>query len=265
MPVEKTTHVAIHLSENESTYCGRYNISREDLIKQCEQVNWEIRRLNYDFNSVKQWLQQYRINYILEYTNSYSKRFYEVDEKTNKAKKPLHLPLNKSNITYALDLSNGDISLAASYFGVSVEIFKERADNYEILSNHNIYKIEYLESVYQVYDLEVEQYHNFIAGELCVHNCSEPNLQQIPSHNKEIRMMFRGGVKYNDIEANEDDSFIVPYTDEVETDTGWKYMKDVLLTDKIKLEDNFCSILEIIKINEQGDYKLVLAENGYGA
>ena len=67
MPVEKTTHVAIHLSENESTYCGRYNISREDLIKQCEQVNWEIRRLNYDFNSVKQWLQQYRINYILEY------------------------------------------------------------------------------------------------------------------------------------------------------------------------------------------------------
>ena len=95
-------------------------------------------------------------------------------------------------------------------------------------------------------------------------SCSEPNLQQIPSHNKEIRMMFRATTRYNNIESD-DNTFIVPYTDEVETNNGWKYMKDVLLTDKIKLEDIFCSILEITKINEQGDYKLVLAENGYGA
>ena len=88
-------------------------------------------------------------------------------------------------------------------------------------------------------------------------SCSEPNLQQIPSHNKEIRMMFRATTRYNNIES-EDNTFIVPYTDEVETDNGWKYMKDVLLTDRIKLEGEFCSILGITKINEQGDYKLVL-------
>lgn len=42
-----------------------------------------------------------------------------------------------------------------------------------------------------VYDIEVKGYHNFIANDLCVHNSSDsPNLQNIPSKNKEIRKMF---------------------------------------------------------------------------
>lgn len=40
-----------------------------------------------------------------------------------------------------------------------------------------------------VYDLEVEDTHCYIAGEICVHNC-DPNLQNIPSHNREIRTMY---------------------------------------------------------------------------
>ena len=31
-----------------------------------------------------------------------------------------------------------------------------------------------------VWDLEVEEFHNFIADEICVHNCKNPNMQQIP-------------------------------------------------------------------------------------
>lgn len=92
------------------------------------------------------------------------------------------------------------------------------------------------------------------------YSCSNPNLQQIPSHNKEIRMMFRASVKYNEIES-EDNTFIVPPTDKVQTNNGWKYLKDVDKSEKIKLEDIFCSILELTKISERGDYKLVLAVN----
>lgn len=45
---------------------------------------------------------------------------------------------------------------------------------------------------HDVYDIEVEGYHNFIAGEICVHNSSNnPNLQNIPSHAVDIRHMFR--------------------------------------------------------------------------
>jgi DNA polymerase I-like protein with 3'-5' exonuclease and polymerase domains len=42
----------------------------------------------------------------------------------------------------------------------------------------------------EVYDLEIEDTHNFIAEELCVHNCSGPNLQQVPRE-AEFRQLFR--------------------------------------------------------------------------
>lgn len=45
---------------------------------------------------------------------------------------------------------------------------------------------------YDVYDIEVEDVHNFIANEICVHNSSsDPNVQQIPSHALDIRHQFR--------------------------------------------------------------------------
>lgn len=34
--------------------------------------------------------------------------------------------------------------------------------------------------IHHVYDIEVEDHHNFIANEICVHNCSRPNAQQYP-------------------------------------------------------------------------------------
>lgn len=45
---------------------------------------------------------------------------------------------------------------------------------------------------YDVYDIEVQDCHNFIANKICVHNSSEsPNLQNIPSKAHDIRHMFR--------------------------------------------------------------------------
>lgn len=53
--------------------------------------------------------------------------------------------------------------------------------------------------VKHVYDLEVEELHNFIASGICVHNCSSPNLQQLPkAHGDEdnyaIRKLFIGSI-----------------------------------------------------------------------
>lgn len=47
-------------------------------------------------------------------------------------------------------------------------------------NNHEILRVEYLEESVDVYDLQVEDIHCFIAGEICVHNCARPNLQQTP-------------------------------------------------------------------------------------
>lgn len=57
-------------------------------------------------------------------------------------------------------------------------------------TDYKITKVEPLNEEDDVYDLEIEEAHNFIAGEICVHNCSDPNLQQQPSRD-EFASMWR--------------------------------------------------------------------------
>jgi len=57
--------------------------------------------------------------------------------------------------------------------------------------NHRITEIEGLSEPVEVYDMEVEGTHNFIANELCVHNsCRNPNIQTIPKRN-DLAKAFR--------------------------------------------------------------------------
>lgn len=59
--------------------------------------------------------------------------------------------------------------------------------------NHEILSIEELPETVDVYDLEIEETHNFIASEICVHNSAKnPNLQNLPSKSKwkKIRNCF---------------------------------------------------------------------------
>lgn len=243
-----TVHTAAHLVSklpSNNNYCGRYNYSCEELIDMAEKVNWELTKIPHDLASVWQWFQSYRINYIEKYTESYSKRAYTHRE-DGKYSKNLHLPLSKTNLTYALDLADGDTSLAASYFGVTQDEFEVACHKFELLSNHNVYKIEWLDEPLTVYDLEVEEYHNFIANELCVHNCSDPNLQNIPSHNKDIRMMFTAGSKLSKTRINEN-HFLVTQYDEVETTQGWVKSSDLQIGDIVTDGNDYAQISNIVK------------------
>lgn len=58
-------------------------------------------------------------------------------------------------------------------------------------NNHAITKVEVLEDSVDVYDLEIEGTHNFIANEICVHNSSKPvNLMNQPREKNMIRKAF---------------------------------------------------------------------------
>ena len=60
--------------------------------------------------------------------------------------------------------------------------------------NHVITRVEWLDQEVDVYDIEVEDYHNFIANEICVHNSSEgdTNIQNWPKRkHKRIRSLIR--------------------------------------------------------------------------
>ena len=89
---------------------------------------------------------------------------------------------------------------------------------------------------------------------------SEPlNFQNIPSHNKEIRMLFKAKTDERILEF--DDNFIdIPYTDEVETVVGWKKVKELAVGDKLIVDDDGQSTDEIIVKIERIDalYRIYL-------
>lgn len=59
-------------------------------------------------------------------------------------------------------------------------------------NNHQVTRIERLDGEHDVYDIEVEGCHNFIAGGICVHNSSDrPNFQNIPIRDKLIGKLIR--------------------------------------------------------------------------
>ena len=145
------------------------------------------------------------------------------------------LPMNRENLKYALELAQYNVKEAASYFGQNSYKFVNKCNQYQLLENHNVYKIEYLEGYYDVYDLEIENAHCFIANELCVHNSSNPNLQNIPSHNTDIRPMFVAS-KYVDIESKGNIlQFLIQ--DEVQTLQGWKNVEELQPGDIIMCDD----------------------------
>lgn len=60
---------------------------------------------------------------------------------------------------------------------------------------------------------------------------SDPNLQNIPSHNKEIRQLFRGTIEEEDIDIT--DSFRTHQYHKLETVEGIKFVKDLTTSDQV--------------------------------
>lgn len=57
-------------------------------------------------------------------------------------------------------------------------------------NNHVITKIEHLNISVSVYDITVPKTNCFIANGICVHNCQNPNLQQVP-RTKDVRAIYK--------------------------------------------------------------------------
>ena len=62
------------------------------------------------------------------------------------------------------------------------------------------------------------------------------NIQNIPSHNPEIRMLFKAKVSAKLIEAEDNEPFVVPEITEVETTNGYKYCRDLTEGDLILVD-----------------------------
>ncbi len=79
--------------------------------------------------------------------------------------------------------------VAAERLGVGTRRLKAVCQERGLAYNHAVTSVRKV-GKRRVFDLEVEGEHNFIANEICVHNCSKPNIQQIP-HDENYRHCFR--------------------------------------------------------------------------
>lgn len=241
--VESKTHVNIKCKDSIDfglSYGGSENLTKEELIEICENHNWRLSKVPYDYSTFKGWLRRYKINYIKGFTDCYTKRRDSIDGNTQ----PLHYPLTEGNLVYALELSESDTLLASSYFGISEKEFLDACDEFQILSNYSITSITWLEDNYEVYDLEIEGVHNFIANELCVHNSSEPNLQNIPSRGPKsaVRKYFKAtdSIENLRVVVSEQNNLISKgYTKDIITlsDGSKKHLEDLHKNDIIVMKN----------------------------
>lgn len=74
-------------------------------------------------------------------------------------------------------------------------------------------------------------------------------MQNIPSHNKEIRMLFKAKTEELEIEP-EDNIYSLQEWEEVETENGFKYAKDLTEIDKLRVDGStIISIKKVENIN----------------
>ena len=122
---------------------------------------------------------------------------------------------------------------------------------------YNVTSIEYLSGVRNVYDIEVENSHCYIANELCVHNSSNPNLQNIPSHVKEIRTLFISEREYSTKTDDKCNLFLL-WGDVLDTPNGRKFIMDLSIGDKLLFDK---TEYIITNIQFDGNLKYIITLN----
>jgi intein/homing endonuclease len=76
-------------------------------------------------------------------------------------------------------------------YGINYERAWTNKKQTAVINSHAVTSIEYRGDIVDVYDLTVEDVHNFIANEICVSNSSSPNMQNLPKRNKEVSSIVR--------------------------------------------------------------------------
>lgn len=109
-------------------------------------------------------------------------------------------------------LSLGNVEKTSRLLSIGTRKLKKICTDLGVEYNHAVCKVSPAGS-FEVFDIEVEEHHNFIASEICVHNCERPNAQQVPSSLKRFFSPRQGkliGYDQSAIEAK----LIAAYTED---------------------------------------------------
>ena len=103
----------------------------------------------------------------------------------------------------------------------------------------------------------------FLDAENKAVNISGINIQNIPSHNPEIRMLFKARFDKGTIEAEDGVGLDIPEITEIETTQGFKFCQDISPDDRIVFEDGEVANITYLKHDEiKKIYTLFLDSSG---
>ena len=88
----------------------------------------------------------------------------------------------------------------------------------------------------------------------------DPNLQNIPSKNKEIRMMFRASEEQHTYQF--EDTVEIALKEEVLSDKGWKPVTDIVVGDSLSITDDGETVFQVVSKVEKLKDSVVLTFRG---
>lgn len=166
------------------------NLTKYQCWKTLAKMKGNVSKGTYDFAVFKKYLTKHNIDIKM------TKLRYDREGKYISKKYLLSLvPLGISEVQKIVGLGYYSLQKLYAYYNIPFDRKWGNQFGEFKIGNHIITKVERLGDVVDVYDLEVEDYHNFFANEICVHNSgSSPNFQNIPNRDEEIRKIVRQAV-----------------------------------------------------------------------
>ena len=159
------------------------------LAKQAGRVKWASDSINVDFDTFKKYLTLHKINWKT------IRLRYDKNNQYISRKRLQELSIfGRAEVKNILGHNHYRLLDLYNYYGVDTT--RQYGNQFtKVSNNHFITDIEILDIKKDVYDIEVEDAHNFIANEICVHNSSSmPNWQNIPGHDPVTGPMIREGI-----------------------------------------------------------------------
>ena len=160
--------------------------TRVGLVRAFFRAGGQLTAMPYDFQVIKDKFRYYNLD-LTVLRERFSRRGFYITR--GMMIRCAHFPIHK----IARTLGIGYPKVRALYDSRGIKL--KCPGKGRVFHNHIIYRIERTKEVCDVYDLEVEDCHNFIAGGICVHNSSSsPNWQNLPKRDPIARMYVRKGI-----------------------------------------------------------------------
>lgn len=263
--VEVTANMELNGIEFDVEYANRlrakYEPMRDNILEQA------IEEISAYSEIIEQWKLTPEANYKEVKVDEKGKKTY-TKSKVEQLDDPISLssPTQLSILLFdILKLENGDIKQPRS---TGVDALEYIAKTYDIKFTKTLLKYRELDKLISTYinklpknvgvDGRVHCNFNQCGTETGRYSSSNPNLQNIPSGNRELRLLFTANTKSSHEVEQQDNFYVLNKCDEVETTRGWVEVNNLLKNDI--LTETQEKVLNIIE--ENNTYKLYVCSLG---